>query len=128
MSEFNTTDTQFSVGLMQAPLETEAAPLFVAPLYGHNLNSAHATEKVLLVFSTEDLALGTVVDTLPLSPNVSYSYDAAVSQAVFVNASENRSLTYDINKSWSWDGGVWAKYVPPGSDLVSLLVEPEKLF
>lgn len=141
MSAWNTTNTQLSSGLSQiptnapvvtdqigGPVGAEFSPFFVAPLYGQQLDGVRVTSTLLLIFSTELLAPGTVIERFPVSRSDTGKLESglAVSQSLLIDASEDRNLSYDINASWSWGGEAWAKTLPPDIDLVPIMVLREQ--
>ncbi len=86
-------------------------PVCALPLYGNMLDAITPLEKVLLMFATATVNTGTVI------------YQA-YSPGLFVDltGASQRSVTFDINQGWSWDGSPWAQPIGPGSDLIPLLI------
>lgn len=109
----NMTGQGFTVGVAAAATVQgmpQSATLCAAPLYGVDLKLIEPTTRVLFVVGGSIAAPGTTV-TRSLGPGVLVDFAGA-------NA---RSLTFDIDKGWSWGGAAWASSVPPGADLKSIL-------
>lgn len=89
----------------------QANPMCAIPLYGKNMDVVVPIQKVLLTFASNTVNTGTVV----------YK---AYSESVLVDLtdSQQRSVSFDINNSWSWGTGTWAKSIPASADLVPLLI------
>ena len=113
ISILNKTATQYTCGISQVR-DGKANPLCAFPLYGNHLDVIAPIEKVLLLFSTLPVNTGSVIEQ-------------AYGPGIYVDltgAKDNlRKVRYDINKGWSWDGGVWAKQVAPNESLVPLLIQ-----
>lgn len=89
----------------------QANPMCAIPLYGKNMDVVVPIEKVLLTFASNTVNTGTVV------------YKAyAESVLVDLTGNQERSISFDINNSWSWGTGTWAQTYPANSDLVPLLI------
>jgi hypothetical protein len=89
----------------------------VQPMCAFSLSQAAAGTiaplgQVMLMFSTVPLMAGTVVEQA-YSPGVLVTF-AGPSQA---------GVSFDINNGWSWGGGVSARSIQPGTDLVGLLIQ-----
>jgi len=114
----NTTSTMFTCGI-SGGTDSEPAPYCAFPLYGNHLQTLVPLGKILLMFATREVAPGTVVE---------HFYDAARTSfgpgvLIDLTGATQRALTYDINTGWSWGGYTWARTIPPGTDLVPLLIE-----
>lgn len=130
ISLFNTTQTYFTCGLAQSSGSQASAPFCAFPLYGGNLQSFGPVEKILLMFSTDQLAPGTVIEsTLSKAPAVVPSlFLAAISPGVLIDmtgAVNPVAVAFDINQGWSWATGVKAVRVAANANLVTLLIEPD---
>ena len=119
----NSTAALFTCGLSEmANMITN--PISAFPLDGNKMDDFTPVEKLLLIFSTNQMKTGTAIN---------YIYDrvslAAYSPGILIDlTSENqRAVTFDINAGWSWGEGTWASQVPSSSDLVPLLIEPPAL-
>lgn len=64
------------------------------------------------MFSTTPVNTGTVIFQA-YSPGV----------LIDLTGVNSRSLAYDINAGWIWDGGAWARQIAPAENLVPLLIE-----
>lgn len=108
----NTTKTPFSCGVS---MEQNGVfnPLCAFPLYGGGLDVIAPIEKIVLIFSTLPVNTGTVIEQ-------------AFSPGIFIDltADNQRSVAFDINQGWSWDGGSWGQQIPANSTLIPFLVEP----
>jgi hypothetical protein len=83
------------------------------PLFGNNEDVIAPIEKVFLMFSTQPVDTGTVIEQ---------SYGPGI--LIDLTASNQRTVNYDINAGWNWGGFSWAQQFPPNSNLVPLLIEP----
>jgi hypothetical protein len=112
ISIYNTTATQFTCGISMEQ-NGEFSPLCAFPLYGGGLDIIAPIEKVVLMFATTPLNTGTVIER-------------AFSPGIFIDLTgdNQRSVTFDINKGWSWDGGNWGQPVPARATLIPFLIEP----
>lgn len=130
ISIFNTTETSFTCGLAESSGSQVSAPFCAFPLYGGNLQSFGPVEKILLMFSTDQLAPGTVIESTLSSGPIAASIQlfAAISPGALIDMTGAASpvpVTFDINQGWSWGAGVNAVRVPANANLVPLLIEPE---
>src|SRR5260370_993515 len=96
-----------------------AAPFCAFPLYGNSLQVVVPLGKILLMFSSQPVAPGTVIDDFYAPAVRSFSSGVLIDLA----AENQPSLGYDINAGWSWGGFSWAQEVPAGTGLVPLLIE-----
>lgn len=117
ISIHNTTTTQFTCGL-GGPSE-DPEPTCAFPLYGDHLQRIVPLPKVLLMFSTQPLAPGTVIDGTTTAARTSVGPSVLVDLA----SGSDRAVSFDINTGWSWGGFSWARQIPAGTDLVPLLIE-----
>lgn len=113
ISILNETAAPFTCGISQVQNGT-ASPLCAFPLYGHHLDVIAPIEKVLLLFSTRPVNTGTVIEQ---------SYGPSIFVDLTGAPENRRQVSYDINRGWSWDGGVWARQIRPSESLVPLLIE-----
>lgn len=118
----NTTNSAFTCGV-GGGAAGDQQPVFCAfPLYGLNLQVLSPLQVVLLMFSTQQLAPGTVFAGMPTGEDD--SLDASTpSLLVDLSGQSSRSVGYDIDAGWSWDGGSWAQQLPAGTDLVPYLIQ-----
>lgn len=112
ISVYNKTDGQFTCGIAQLAADGQTNPLCAFPLYGNQLDVIAPIEKVLLMFSTEAVNTGTVIEQ---------TYSVGV--LIDLTSANRRSVSYDINKGWSWGGFSWGLQVPPNQLLAPLLIE-----
>jgi len=90
----NTTSHQFSCGLAQpSPLGAGPSPVCAFPLYGHNTDVITPLQKVALMFASQPLATGSVVEQ-------------AFGQCLLVDLTGTTfmNLTYELNSGWGWSG------------------------
>lgn len=109
----NTTQTPFTCGISQQQGDGTYAPLCAFPLFGVSMDVMGPIEKVFLMFSTTPVNTGTVV------------YQA-YSQGLLIDltGAEQRTVSFDINKGWSWEGSApWAKAYPPNANLAPILIQ-----
>lgn len=107
----NTSGVQFTTGIGQDVLG-QSSPMCAFPLYG-GLDVIMPIEKVLLMFSTTPLNNGSVVEQ-------SYSPGLLIDLTGAPN--NTRTVNFDINAGWSFDGIDWATPVPANETLVPILV------
>lgn len=123
----NTGGTPFTAGLAQALSGTDkVVPFYAEPLYGHQTNFAQPTSKILLVLSTQVLAPGTVIDKLPLvsaTMATAQIRTAQTIQGILIDTASERTVEFDINGGWKWNGGVWASLVSVNAGLIGALIE-----
>jgi hypothetical protein len=116
----NTTSTPFTCGVGGGLSGDAAAPLCAFPLNGNSLEVVTPLDKIMLMFSTQLIAPGTVIDDFYGAPLSSFGPGVLIDLA----SANQRTLSYDINTGWSWGGYNWAREVPAGTNLVPLLIEP----
>lgn len=112
ISILNTVNTPFTCGISELQ-GTSYNALCAFPLFGNNEDVIAPIEKVFLMFSTQPVNTGTVIEQ---------SYGPGI--LIDLTASNQRTVNYDINAGWSWGGFSWAQQFPPNSNLVPLLIEP----
>ncbi len=124
ISFYNTAQSYFTCGLA-----CQDAPFCALPLYGLHEQSCGPLEKVLLMFSTDDIAPATVVESSLHAPPplVSLSMLATISPGILIDmrSTGKVQVAFDINKGWSWSPGVQASPVPATANLTELLIEPQ---
>ena len=82
------------------------------PLNGKMMDEVVPIEKVLLTFASNTVDTGTVI------------YKCFSSGLMIdLTKSNNRSVAFDIDNGWSWDGGTWATEIAPNANLVPLLIQ-----
>ena len=114
ISIHNLIDDPFTCGISQSDPSGTPTPMCAFPLFGGGLDVIAPIEKVLFMFATDQINTGTVIEK-------------AFSRGVLVDLTgapgNTRSVFFDINKGWSWNGEPWAKQVPATSNLTPLLIE-----
>jgi hypothetical protein len=112
ISILNQTTTQYTCGISQTATDGSMNPLCAFPLFGGNMDVMAPIEKVLLMFSSAQINTGTVIEK-------------AYSPGIFIDLTANNhvSVSYDINKGWSWGGASWAQQVTANADMAPLLIE-----
>ncbi len=126
VSIHNTTTQQFTTGLLQ-PQTNDSKPLCAFPLFGGFVDVITPIDKVLLIFSTELLEPGTVIESLfNLTSELSRGYMwLSTSPGILIDLTDAdlREVGFDINEGWSWGGFSWARGVSATENLVPLLIE-----
>ena len=82
------------------------------PLFGGSRDVIAPIEKVLLMFATDAVDTGTVIEQ-------------AFTDGLMIDltASNQRAVGYVINKGWTPTDQSWAKPVASGTDLVAMLID-----
>ncbi|CCH79687.1 hypothetical protein BN12_530021 [Nostocoides japonicum T1-X7] len=112
ISVLNTTTQQFTCGVSEQAADGEVNPMCAFPLYGQQKDVIAPIQKVLLMFSTNPVNTGTVIEQA-YSPGV----------LIDLTGDSHRKVSYDINEGWSWGGFSWAQTVKANDRLVPLLIE-----
>jgi hypothetical protein len=110
----NTSNNPYTCGISEMQGDT-AVPMCAFPLFGNHMDVIAPIEKILLMFSTNPVNTGTVVQQ-------SYSQGILID----LTASQTRAVSYDMNDGWSTPGGElqqWATIVPANAALVPLLID-----
>lgn len=115
----NTTATPFTCGISET-ITGGAKPICAFPLYGNNVDDFTPIQKLLLMFSTNQIKTGTSIDYIYNSYSL-LSYSSGI--LIDLTDAQQRAVNYDINQGWSWSGFAWATSVPSNSNLVPLLIE-----
>ena len=111
ISIFNQSSMPLTAGISQMN-NGSANPMCAIPLHGNMLDVVVPIEKVLLTFASNTVNTGTVI------------YKAYASGLLIDLTSANtRSVSFDINNGWTWDGGTWGVPVRANESLVPLLIE-----
>ncbi len=108
----NEASIEFTCGISQAQPYGSVMPVCAFPLFSGAAQAVAPIEQILLLFSTTRLNVGTVMEQ---------SNGAGL--MIDLTASNNRTVCFDIDTGWSWGRGIWARPVPPNSNLVPLLVQ-----
>lgn len=110
----NQTTKPFTCGLSSPAGSQPPQPYCAFPLYGNNAVILKPLSKILLLFATNPMAPGTPV-------GIAFGSGLLVD----LTSSSTRTVSYDLNASWSWGGYSWAQAVPPLTNLIPLLIEYE---
>jgi hypothetical protein len=111
----NLTEIEFACGISQkSSLNQKPQPICAFPLYGNGLDVMAPIEKVLLMFSTKPVNTGTVIEQ---------SYSSSIMIDLTGAPDNQREVSFDINKGWSWGGYNWAQKYPANSNLIPLLID-----
>jgi hypothetical protein len=111
ISVLNSTSTPFSCGISQLQSDGTYAPLAVFPLFGNNEDEMVPVEKVFLMFASATVDTGTVIEK---------SFGSGI--LIDLTGVSSRSVSYDLNASWSDNQGTWGTVFPPSTSLVPLLI------
>lgn len=109
---YNQTTTAFTCGLSQQQGNGTYSPLCAFPLHGGSEDLIAPIEKVLLMFATQQVNTGTVIEKA-FGPGVLIDLTEAASRAV----------AYNIDAGWNAGGASWAQKVPPNANLVPILIQ-----
>jgi hypothetical protein len=115
----NTTATPFTCGISET-MAGGAKPICAFPLYGNNVDDFTPVQKLLLIFSTNQIKTGTAIDYIYSSYSL-LSYSSGI--LIDLTGAQQRAVNYDINQGWSWGEYAWATPVPSNSNLVPFLIE-----
>lgn len=110
---YNSTTTEFTCGISQRVDGGAFTPVCAIPLYGLHMEAIWPTDKVFLVFSDVPVPPGTVL---------THTYSQGI--LVDLTGESERTVSYDINQGWTWEGGgPWATTYPAGTYLTPVLIE-----
>lgn len=124
----NQTQVQYTGGICRKPGDSGAEPVCAFPVYPGFSEVITPVEKVLLMFSTSPLQLGTVIEgSLPQAGSAVVTALLATSPGVLIDCtgSDERDVRFNLSTGWSCDDAVWCKSVSSNADLVTLLIEPK---
>jgi|1186.fasta_scaffold08804_2 hypothetical protein len=111
ISVVNSTSNPFSCGISQLQSDGTYAPLAAFPLFGNNEDEMVPVEKVFLMFASDTVDTGTVIEK---------SFGSGI--LIDLTGAATRSVSYDLNASWSDNQGTWGTVFPPNTSLVPLLI------
>lgn len=112
ISIYNTTQTPFTCGISVKTGNSSNA-ICAFPIYGENTNVIVPIEKVLVMFASDEVNTGTVIEKAFTS---SFLVD-------MTGAKDNkRQVKYNINTSWDADGASWSTKSKPNVALAPLLI------
>ncbi|OMQ09750.1 hypothetical protein [[Flexibacter] sp. ATCC 35103] len=112
ISFLNKDSQRFSVGISQV-VNGRSSILCAFPILGSGSSRVITpVPKIALIFSTEQIEIGTVITK-------------AMSSGAFINLKDNNSrvVNYNVDEGWSADGGPWLKSFNAFTDLKKLLIE-----
>ena len=110
ISIHNTGQTAWTSGL-SLPVDMATMPICAFPLHGGAMDMIAPTATVLVMFAINSIPLGSAVST-------------AYSNGLLVDFGSvtARAVDFDIDTGWSANAAVWARTVPAGTDIGSLLI------
>lgn len=108
----NTSGTSFTCGIGQV-VQGANSVMCAFPLFGIGLDVIMPIEKVLLTFSSTAASNGSVVEQA-YAPSLLIDMTGA--------PNNSRTVSYDINQGWSFDGIDWATQIAANEEIVPLLV------
>ncbi len=111
ISLLNRSSQQITAGISEE-VNGQISPICAFPLFGNMLDTVAPIEKVLLMFSTEELGTGTILER-----------SMCASILVDLTGTTSRSVNFDINTGWSANGASWAQNLPAFTDIASVLIE-----
>lgn len=112
ISIYNTTQKPFTCGI-SVKTDGNSNPICAFPLYGESMDVMVPIEKVLVMFASDEVNTGTVIEK---SFTSSFLVD-------MTGASDNkRQVKFNINTSWDADGASWATKEKPNVQLAPLLI------
>lgn len=110
----NITETRLTCGLSQTRPDGSLGPICAFTLLGNNMDEMIPIPKVFLMFSSQPVNIGAVLEQ---------AYGPGV--LIDLTGASTRSVRYDADAGWSWDGQAgWATSYPPNQALVPLLIPP----
>lgn len=108
----NELSQQYTTGIMQN-VDGVPKPLCAFPLFGGTEDDIVPIEKVLLMFATQQVDTGTVIEK-------------AFTQCLLIDLTgapgNSREVTYVINTGWEWGNTKWGTQFPPNSKLSPILI------
>lgn len=87
-------------------------PICALPIFPNMLETVTPEEKILLMFSTQHLNSGTMVEKA-----------ASAGILVDLTVASCRSVSFDINTGWDAGDASWAQSVPANTNIAGLLIE-----
>ncbi|HEY0022858.1 MAG TPA: hypothetical protein VGB24_08110 [Longimicrobium sp.] len=118
ISVVNATSSPFSCGISQLQSDGNYAPLAVFPLFGNSEDEMVPVEKVFLMFASQTVDTGTVIEK-SFSAGILIDLTDAPQDA---SGALTRTVSFDISTSWSDGHATWGTVLPPNTDLVPLLI------
>ena len=121
VSIYNSTEEPFTCGLSENQSGT-FTPFCAFPLNGNTVDVITPLERVLFMFSTASMPIGTVIDQSFIYAGPG-AYTAGI--LIDVNEDEQRSVSFDINEGWSWGAFNWGLQIPTISNLLPVLIDAD---
>jgi len=118
ISIWNTTNVDFTCGIAQSANGADGQPMCAFPLIGQDKDVIAPIEKVLLMFATQTVNTGTVIEKA-YGPGVLIDLTGA--------PANTREVTYKKSYGWDWGGYAWGSSTEPNQDLVPLLIDDSAL-
>jgi hypothetical protein len=110
----NSTKTPYNCGITIETPNNQSVdnPIVELPLYGNSMQALVPLAKILLMFSTKKLQLGTLVKT-------------SSGPCIFIDMTSNSKVNvwYDINGGWTWDNQSWASSIAANQDISSVVIK-----
>jgi hypothetical protein len=102
----------FTCGISQMT-DNDTNPMCAFPLYGNQLDVIAPIEKVLLMFATESVNTGTVIEK---------AYSRSILIDLTSAPGNQRMVQFDINNGWDWAKELWAEQYEANQELAPLLI------
>lgn len=118
ISIYNSTDAPLTCGLSENQSGTYT-PFSAFPLSGNTVDVITPLERVLFMFSTASVPIGTVIDQ-----SFTFAGPGAYTAGILIDVNEDgqRSVSFDINEGWSWGAFNWGQQIPTISNLLPVLI------
>ena len=97
----------------QQKFSEDSGVLCAFPLHINEILGMIPEDKVLLMFSIQQLSAGTVV-----------AKSFAPALMVDLTGATRREVSFDLDKSWDWGSFSWGQQFPAHTDLAPLLIKP----
>jgi hypothetical protein len=118
ISIYNKTNVEFTCGIQQGANGADGQPMCAFPLFGLYKDVIAPIEKVLLMFATQTVNAGTVIEKA-YGPGLLIDLTGA--------PGNTRQVTYSENFGWDWGGDTWGSATEPDQNLVPLLIDESAL-
>lgn len=107
----NQTTDDWTIGISQQ-VQGTLNPVCALSLCSSVASTLKPLPLVLLTWTAETVTVGTVLER-------------SLSSSLLIDLTDasQRTVQYDINSGWGWDGGSWGRNVPPYADLIPLLIQ-----
>jgi hypothetical protein len=118
ISIYNKTNVDFTCGIQQGANGADGQPMCAFPLIGLDKDVIAPIEKVLLMFATQTVNTGTIIEKA-YGPGVLIDLTGA--------PGNTRQVTYKKSFGWDWRGYAWASATEPDQNLVPRLIDDSAL-